>query len=304
MFGFVPAKKPRVGWVALLAAGLLFLHGTPARAVLLLNDTFADAERLTQSGVNSARWYTGGLGSTASVSSSSGLTLDASSGKATAMAYFNPTTLGVGETISLSFNYSFGAIANGDNNFMFGLYDSGGSYLTQDNLGFNNSLFSHYTGVATSGVFGPDPSGPGRDHIELRDKVANNLLSISSYSEGLESRQVGAATPGEVYSASMAITRTSTGLMVESKIGTTTMVQKFEGTSLTRFDAVGVFATGNTGSFTVDGVKVEYTGLPEPSSLLAMGFFGSVLLGGVVRRRLQEFTNRRADTKSLFQGNA
>jgi len=266
---------------------VLLLLGARADAVLLLNDTFSDGERLTQNLPTSARWFTGGATGTVT-SSASGLTFtDTSPTKATAMAYFSPSTLSIGQSITLSFNYQFQTVANSDNAFMFGLYNSGGSRLTTDGLGFNNALFNNYTGVATSGVFGVDPSGPGRDHIEARFEGGNNLLSIGTYEEGEQYKQSGAATPGTLYAASMQVTRTAEGVTVESKVGNTDIVQNFSGTNLAKFDAVGIFSNGSTGSFTVDGVKVELTGLPEPSSFLALGFFGAMVFGGATGRKLK-----------------
>lgn len=217
-----------------------------------------------------------------------GLTFqDASAGQATAMANFNPVTLQVGQSLTLSFTYSFAQTATGDNNFLFGLYNSGGFSLAKDGLGFNNALFNNYTGYATSGVFGVDPSGPGRDHIETRDKTGHNLLSIATYTEGMEHIQRGGATPGQMYEASMAIARTVEGITVESRIGASDIVQTYTAGLFTTFDAVGIFASGNTGVFTIDDVKLDYAGLPEPSSFLAITLFGMAVFSGAIWSKLQ-----------------
>jgi len=215
-------------WVALLFAGFL----PQARATLILNDSFSDSSRTNQSLPNSANWVTGGPSNNATVSNGALTFKDASAGQATAMTYFSAVDLQVGESLTLSFNYSFTQVANADNSLMFGLYNSGGSYVTKDGLGFNNSIFNSYTGYATSGVFGVDPSGPGRDHIEARDKLGNNLLSIGTYSEGPETIQSGAATPGQTYTAWMQISRTAAGITVASTIGNSTLSQNSRPTSL------------------------------------------------------------------------
>ena len=268
----------------MFAVCLLLLLGARSHAVILLNDTFADGERFTQGLPDSAHWYVGGASSTASVSADGRLAfLDASGGKATAMAYFNPTQLLVGQSITLSFNYSFSQVANGDNNFLFGLYNSGGVRLAGDNLGFNNALFKNYTGYATSGVFGPDPSGPGRDHIEARDKVGNNLLSIALYNEGAESRQTGGATLGQIDVASMQISRTGAGITVVSRVGNNQFSQQYNTSEMfTSFDTVGIFSNGNTGTFTMDNVRVDYLGIPEPSTFGAIALFGLAAFGKTV----------------------
>ena len=258
-----------------------------AHATLLLNDSFLDGDRTTQNLPNSAAWYTGGPGTNVSVNSNTGITFaDASAGKATAMSYFTPTNLNVGDALTLTFNYSFTQTATADNSFMFGLYNSGGSFATKDSVGFNNSIFNSYTGYATSGVFGVDPSGPGRDHIEARDQLGHNLLSIGTYSEGSEYIQSGAATPGEIYTASMKISRTAAGITVQSQVGNTVMQQNYTQSMFTTFDSVGVFSNGNTGSFAIDGVKLEYIGAPEPSSFLTVALFGMMLVGNVAYGRM------------------
>ena len=269
-------------WRLLVGLVWMGLVGSQVQATVLINDTFSDGERLTQSEPGSAHWFAAG----SNVSTSTGgMTFASTSGGVGAMAYFNPVQMQVGESLTLSFNYSFQQIANGDNNFMFGLYNSGGSYATKDGTGFNNSIFNSYTGYAASGVFGTDPSGPGRDHIEARNKTGNNLLSISTYTEGQEHIQRGGATPGEIYTASMQISRTATGITVKSTIGSTDILQKYTSDLFTKFDSVGIFANGEA-ALTVDGVKLDYSGVPEPSPVLAMALFGVLVFGKMARHKI------------------
>lgn len=268
---------------------LAFWSARAGATLVLLNDTFADGDRTTQALPGSAHWLTGGPQTNVSVSSDTGLTFkDASAEKATAMAYFTPQDLAVGASLTLSFNYSFTQTANADNSFMFGLYNSGGSYLTKDSSSFNNKIFNNYTGYATSGVFGTDPSGPGRDHIEVRNLTGQNLLSIATYTEGTEYKQSGAATPGEIYTASMQIARTASGITVTSQIGNTTMTQTYTSSMFTKFDSVGVFSNGDTGSFTMDNVQLDYVGAPEPPVVFALAFFGVSVFGKMFGRSLRK----------------
>lgn len=260
--------------VALVMACALLRLGVPGRAtILLVNDSFSDGERSTQNSTGS-QWFTGGATSNVSVTNGALNFADASGAKATILSYFSSTTLEVNQSLTLSFSYNFGQISNGDNNFMFGLYNSGGSYVTKDNTGLNSFTVGGYTGYAASGVFGNDPSGPGRDHIEVRDKVGNNLRSISFYNEGPETIQSGGATPGEWYDAVLQIARTAEGITVTSTIGTTTISQTYGPSSYATFDTVGIFDSGNTGTFALDNISVSYSGAPEPTplgALLAMG---------------------------------
>ena len=211
---------------------------------------------------------------------------DASASKATTMAYFTPTNLSVGASLTLTFTYKFTQTAIADNSFMFGLYNSGGSYATKDSVGFNNKIFDNYTGYATSGVFGTDSSALGFDHIEARTQTGHDLLSIGTYTEGTQHIQSGAAAPGAFYTASMKVSRMASGVLVESQIGDTVMQQTYSSSVFTRFDSVGIFSNGNSGSFTIDNVKLSYDGAPEPSSFIAMGLFGIAVFGKTVKRKV------------------
>jgi hypothetical protein len=277
-------------WV--FALGLLWALGVlPAGATVIVDDTFSDGERVTQNAPDSLDWVTSTAGPKTTVTNGM-LTLSQTGG---AMAYFNPVQLQVGDSLTLSFNYSFTQVSNADNSFMFGLYNSGGSYQTKDAVGFNNNIFTNYTGYATSGVLGTDPSGLGRDHIEVRDQAAQNLLSIGTYTEGATTLQSGAATPGQLYAASMSISRTAAGITVESKIGNTDIVQTYTTEMFTQFDSVGIFSNGDSGTFSIDNVKLDFAGAPEPSTFLAITLFGMVVfsrsLGG--RQMFRKWLPRR-----------
>jgi len=294
-------KKPnwRAGAFSFFAVCMVLLSlDLRSQATVLLNDTFSDGDRTNQGLPASAHWYSGGPGTNVSVTDS-GLTFrDSSASKATAMAYFTPTELRVGQSLTLSFNYRFEQLpdgkGNGDDSFMFGLYNSGGQYQTKDSVGFNNKIFEDYTGYATSGVFGPDSSSLGLDYIQARDKEGKDLLSMDTYTQGKTFKQSGGATPGQIYAAGMQIARTAEGLTVTSQIGDTTVVQKYTSEMFTKFDAVGIFANGNVGSFSLDNVKMDYTGAPEPSSFFAVTLFGLAVFGKMLGGKLKDlFLNGR-----------
>jgi len=271
---------------------VLTLSGIQAEATVILNDTFSDGDHTTQGLPASAHWYSGGPGPNMSVGSD-GLTFrDANSGKATALSYFLPTELKVGESLTLSFDYKFAQTATGDNDFMFGLFNSGGEFATKDSINFKK--LADYTGYAASGVFGLDPSTEGRAHIEVRDNADADLLAISDYTVGSRHVQSGGATPGEYYTASMQISRTAGGITVESRIGNTEMVQTYSSAMFTKFDTVGIFSNGDTGSFTLDNVKLDYAGAPEPSALFAISLFGMAVFGKMFGRKAKEFFLRTA----------
>ena len=274
---FRKSNKAAIALPVFALCFLLSLLGGRAGATVLLNDTFSDGSSTNQALPSSADWLSGGPTPNMSVSNGALTFRDANSGKATAVAYFTPTELQIGQSLKLSFNYSFTQTATADNDFMFGLYNSGGDYATKDDINFRK--LADYTGFATSGVFGRDPSTAGLDHIEVANQTGDNLLSISDYTVGKSYIQIGAATPGEIYAASMQISRTAAGVVVKSQIGDTVMVQTYTNSMFTKFDTVGIFSNGDTGSFTLDNVQLDYVGAPEPSAFVAMMLFGGAVFG-------------------------
>lgn len=269
------------------ACVFLSLFVAQAQAVVIINDSFSDGNSANQNLPSSARWYTGGPSTNVSVENGVMTFRDASANKGTAMAYFNAVDLQVGQSLSLSFNYSFAETSTEENSLMFGLYNSGGSYQTKDAVGFHNKIFETYTGYAASGVLGTDTSASGSDHIEARNAGEKNLLSLDTYTVGNSSVQSGAATPGETYTAWMQISRTAQGITVESKIGDSTFVQTYTSEMFTHFDTVGIFSNGDAGAFTLDNVKLDYSGAPEPSSVVAMTLLGLFVFGRAMTDRMK-----------------
>jgi len=291
----------RVFLAAFVAYVVLALFAAKAGATVILHDVFSDGSYTNQALPGSADWYIGGPTPNMSISPTKGLTFQsANNDKATAMAYFTPTDLQIGQSLTLSFNYSFTQTSNSGNDFIFGLYNSGGSHLSKEssNNFANDGTFNNYTGYAASGVFGTDPSAIGSDHIEARNLTGSSLLSTDSYTQGTSYTQSGAATPGQIYTASMSIARTAAGVTVTSQIGNTTMTQTYTGAMFTKFDAVGVFSNGNSGSFTMDNIQLDYVGAPEPSAFYALGLFGAAVFGRTSlragRKMLEKFLPRLA----------
>lgn len=272
---------------------LLSFWSVPARATVLINDTFSDGERTSQSLPSSAHWYAGGDSSSVGVTNQA---LTFNSSNSGVMAYFNAQTLSVGASLTLSFDYKFSNVSNADNAFMFGLYDSTGSQVAKDGVDFNAVTFRNYVGYATSGVFGPDSSGTGLDHIEARNINNKDLLNMDSYTEANTAVQSGAATPSQFYTASMQISRTAAGIVVESKIGNTDMIQTYSSGMFTKFDTVGIFSNGNAGTVTLDNIHLDYMGAPEPSSVFAMAILGMFVfwrpLGSLLRNLVARLVPR------------
>ena len=274
-----------VGWIVVI---FMALAGLRAGATVIVNESFSDGERVLQNPPDSLHWYTSTASQKATVTDGA-LNI---TGKGGVMAYFNPVQLQVGDSLSLSFNYSYTDALATENSLMFGLYDSGGSYQTKDAVGFNNKIFENYTGYATSGVLGADTSATGLDHIEARDQTGHNLLSLDTYTVGSSAKQSGGATPGEIYAAAMRITRTAEGITVESKVGNTEMVQTYTSEMFAKFDSAGIFSNGNSGTFSIDNVKIDYAGAPEPSTFIAIAAFGLAVFSRSLGARSRELLRK------------
>lgn len=279
------------------AAGILIFISVPVRSQVLLYDTFTNGTRLTQNLPSSAHWYSGGLSNNVSVNSS-GLVFAGDIGGSTpgsihggGLAYFtasgSPYSLAIGQTMTLSFDYSYGQINSADWSFEFGLFNSGGSRVTTDDTSFNSSIFNAYSGYVAAGVLGPDPSGLGRYKIAERNLTANNLLTTSSYTIlGSNTIQTAGTNAGVTYDASLTLAYAASGEMIlTSDLDGQMLVRTNTSGLVTSFDTVGIFAPGTPGTFTFGNVQVDVTSAPEPSipELTAIGML--TLLGINIRRR-------------------
>jgi hypothetical protein len=274
------------------AAVMLIIFSTPVRGQVLLNDNFSDGERLTQNLPSSAHWYSGGLSNNVSAGSDA-LVFSGDIGGSTpgsihggGLAYFtaagSPFSLSIGQTMTLSFDYSYAQIDSTDWHLEFGLFNSGGSRVATDNSSFNNSIFNAYSGYVAAGILGPDTSGLGRYKIAERNLTANNLLSTLSYTIlGSNVKQTGGASAGIIYNASLSLYYAdATHMILTSVIGGQTLVQTDTTGLDTSFDTVGIFAPGTPGTFTFDDVNVSVINAPEPS-ILALTSIGMLTIAGI-----------------------
>jgi hypothetical protein len=287
MIRFLPAVK-----FGFCMAGILVFFNAPVRGQVLLNDNFSDGERLTQTPPNSVHWFSGGLSNNVSASSDA-LVFSGDVGGSTpgsihggGLAYFtasgSPFSLSIGQSMTLSFDYSYSQIDSSDWHLEFGLFNSGGSRTATDNTGFNSSSFNAYNGYAAAGVLGPDPSGLGRFKIAERNLTANNLLSTLSYTIlGSNVKQTGGASAGITYNASLTIYYAdATDMTLTTVIDGETLTRTVSGALFTSFDTVGIFAPGTPGSFKFDDVNVSVISVPEPSNL-AITSIGLLTLMGI-----------------------
>ena len=242
----------------------------PAPAAVLFNDTFSDGERSTQNLPDSVRWYTSGDSAGTTVSGGQLVSAPAS-GMSGIVGYLgSPQTIAVGMMLTFSFNYSFTAVANSDNSFNFGLFNSQGSQASTDNTALNNSVFNTDRGYFAAGVLGPDPSGGGRMHSHERTNNANALLRSAPDTATYlgATRQTNGDLVGTTYQASMTLARMGADTMLVS--------MNIAGQSLTRtdtyaivyaFDEFVINGPASAGTMTFDNVQLTYASqAPEPGT--------------------------------------
>lgn len=287
-----------------LGAAIAASTASPLAAVTLLNDTFSDNERATQSLTGSAEWGfapNGGTNTNANLSAATGALVYTPQAAATAQhstAYFtasgSPAALAVGESITLTFDFTLTALgASTENGLRFGLFNSNGSRygagFSSTAQSFSNlTVFDDSTGFFTTANVG---ATTGQSLFGARK---GNASGSNTTPFGGSSTITGAFTnsgylglvASTAYTASLSITRnTATQAFVSTTIngftqsGTTTgeTASTLSFDSFTVLTGSAIVPTGNT--FTIDNVNV--TVVPEPSVAM-LGALGALAL---LRRR-------------------
>jgi len=284
--------------LACLVAGTSMV-GT-SQAAVLVNDTFSDNERATQSLPNSAAWYIGTVNAAlASGYSAVNGNLDLpyiSSGAAhTQLAYFtgsgSPIVLAnVGDSLSMSVRVTMDEIASNDTDFRVGFFNSVGSRLTGDWNG-TSTITDGYAGYQARF----DPSGYLASFTE---RTIPNTLGQQLFGGGSTILLTSAAptggsalTAGTAFNIQFTLTRSSvTQITLNSSINGGTRSVIDPNTILTNFDTIAFFGATNITSGTValgngltlDDVVVTFTPIPEPTTLAAVA---CALVLGLGRRR-------------------
>ena len=309
-------KKYGKLWMGIALPFALF-----ADPVIYLDDNFNDGDRTNQSLPGSAQWWGGSSAETSVVEVSPGSGNYALKIAPTGVtirhgvAYFAPSdapvSLASGESIKVSFDLTpLTTPSAGDNNFRFGLLNSGSARLTSD---ANPNLIVEGYGVFVN----PDGS---RIHMREKTNTSGPLFSSLTYwssSKGIhlpEEENIVAMTAGNTYAIELTVTRlgndslqfdfamtagstyaidlTVTRLGNDSlqfdfamTDGTDSVFASFTPGNLANvtydFDSFGIGWITESGAGLIDNVKVSV--IPEPGSVGLLGF-GALVAAGIARR--------------------
>lgn len=290
-----------------------------AHAVLLFNDDFSDGDRTTIS-PTSANWalLDPAAGThTVAVAAGTGLTLTYA-GSSTSSGYLVATmpvsTLGsnVGDALKMTFSFQY--TLNGGSTSALqvrsGFVNSNGSSVLADQVGSSNDAIVNDTGysfvansstnfstiAAAQGIF----NGPAKRTTVSTNNYYNSGSDWTKLSETFplsdDLTDTISTAAGEfmmvntTYDLSMTITRIEGGVQLHAALNggglsilsdtgydTTSITESFD-TYFMRFNNSGRF-----GTFTVTGLRVEQTLVPEPGSFALLAGLGALLL--LYRRR-------------------
>lgn len=309
----------------LLALGSISLAASASAQTILVNDTFTNAQRvgggasavtgLDRDGGTSNDWVVASSNTAIAGSAGGPLYVDAINvatginGNSLRVAnlgafydlktYFSLTTLGAGETISVSFNIRTSLANPGNTNggFRVGLFNSNGGQQTANISTYNSTSFdndqgyvANYTTNATAGTTTANSIGDRSlgNNQGLFQGTIGNLTNVNAPVVG------GAVAFDTTYAVTLSVTRSLDGL-------SNTISSSFAGASISAtdssspyasFDTLGIFLGSNWGAASpnqrsnfIDDVIVTYSAIPEPSAFAALAGIAVLGLAATRRRR-------------------
>lgn len=296
---------------------LLTLSPLPfAQAQLLVNETFSDGDRTTNSPPTSLAWVVGahrdpGTSAHGTLTVASGaMTLDHTqsdgvSSFAAVLGYFtpggSPVSLNVGESLSLTFDVSFqgGAFPNSGGAFRWALMNSNNSRLTADQAGnsapgiSSGSIFNNWRGYEGQSPINPSLTGSTNLLTRERTGTGSGLFDSGQFSTfGSSAVQEPLIEEGLTYEGSLTLTRTGSGVEVVAGLGDVFSVMVLDSTTpVTSFDTIAFFTVPDlTHDITFSNIQLNLAAVPEPSTwimgLAGFGLLGRIVLRGLRRRQL------------------
>lgn len=228
---------------------------------------------------NGTTWYASGTSSSIALSGTS-LTVDTSATGGSGnfgLTYVTPTSLSVGQSVTLTVNFSFTGTNINGSSLRFGLLNSGGAanQINTDGLGQSNVKYTNYTGYASS--FGNQASNANVTSA-LWDRTSSNTALINTagvYTTGTTANTATGVTPpltaGNNYTITLTLDYLSlTDMRVSNSLTggalSSPITRSYDDASpATSFDTIVLFSTGN-GSTVMTYNSVALSVVPEPST--------------------------------------
>lgn len=268
---------------------LIFSFAATAHAALLLDDSFSDGDRTTQSLPSSAAWYSGTNGTPLNAAVGS-LTFDLSAGSNLLVGYFtpddSPATLVAGQRITLNYTFSILGGNTTGGYFNVALLNSNGNRISADNLGISLNAYKDYTGYASNVT--PKSNVNGKIALFKRETSSNTLLNTTAnppYTklDGSDTTISGFRfVDGISYTGTLSIYYDgSNALITQSFSGGSLSGVTFSYTDISPtldFDTIAFGIQGGAMS-SITFTNINVAAVPEPGES-AMALLGIVCIGG------------------------
>jgi hypothetical protein len=258
--------------------------------------TAASAQTIIVNGANALTWYdintSSGHGSSLSGGTLNFTSSTPAKGTNIAFANFTAKTLAVGESITLSFSLTVNNVADQNNNFRFGLFNSGGTLRTADATGDNPPETRNDLGFIYRLATHPSSSSGRVSRYYFTNGGGSNTALTSN--NGTQTQLGGDVGPGVVLSnttrslaltvARVNATDVTVGAFIDGNLldGGRTMANSptftFDQIAFSMVDTNGV-------GYSISNLQVV-TAIPEPSTYAALAGLGA--LGLVIGMRLRK----------------
>lgn len=269
---------------AALCVGLLSsvsaIHAAPT---ILIQDGFADGARTNGADAADIAWFYTNTTLPAVVADAgfaSGQALNLGTVGGLIHGQFTPTSLEVGESLTLSFNYRLSAALNAGDALRFGLFNTNGSPVTTDTNG--SSATNGYTGYM--GYTNPNSSSATGTRLIVDTDATNRFFTTS----GLTVITTGPAfaAGANVQSVTLTIMRESaTEMRVTGNAGGGVFGGLESVSNFTSFDTVGFRLNSTSTGLSIGDISLTYAAIPEPASSAALVGVGLLGFAALRRRR-------------------
>lgn len=255
-----------------LATGLITISHA-ASAQTIFEDDFSDGNR--------NGWYTFSSSSGTAPVVNQQLVLTAGTGSVAAITYFTPTTLAVGEKMTLTFDMSFSSFNSNNDQFRYGLFNSQGTQISADITSVSDSAFNGDRGYAAFMSYTNTPQAQS-----LRERTGSNdtFWSAGAFTSRASGNDNIGGTPDVARQYFMELELTAADSMtvtsgIEVVAGS---IRTFTTSSpVSTIDSLVIFQGNDQANLTFDNFNVSV--IPEPGTYALLG--GLAALGIVMLRR-------------------